>query len=427
MKKILLLFAILLGVSLYILTDSMHYHVIILLISTVLGVFFYRGDILYPFTWFSPIVILYNVSIYILELSGLRIADHFETVLNSLYLSVIIFFFFCFFFIKQLPKYYNSFKLLSVSKEKVIFNLMIVFALYLVLCFPVFFMAGYTSKLDMNMKGGIMGLGIFSNLFLLLYLYYYTYRVYKTKSLPMKLFVLAILLSLSISLVIGERELFLTIVLGSFLVYYFFFKISKKKIILFTIVGVALVAVLGESRQITNQGGAKSEKTLEEKIFGGEFITSGRNFNTILDDREGWRYQYGVGLYNDVVHSLIPSFIINVQNTTGWYNERYNPRRDEGFGAGFSFLAEGYLQCGYIGVCIWTILLAWLVRFLYNNSNQSVFGLAIYIFMITDIMYSMRGDFSYILSPLIKQVFFSYLLIKVLSKRIVVPRNRSII
>lgn len=426
MKKELLLFLILLCAFLYLGTDSLHYHVIILLISTVLGVAYFKGDILYPFTWFSPIVILYNISIYILELLGLRVADHFDTVLNSLYLSVITFFFFCFFFIKQLPKYQNSFKRLSAGKEKAIFYLMIIFALYLVLCFPVFFMAGYTSKLDMNQKGGIMGFGIFSNLFLLLYLYYFTYRLYKAKSLPKKLLFGAILLSLSISLVIGERELFLTIVLGSFLVYYFFFKVSEKKIILSAIVGVALVAVLGESRQITNQGGTQSEKTLEEKIFGGEFITSGRNFNTILDDRGGWNYQYGAGLYNDVVHSLIPSFIINVQNTTGWYNERYNTRRDEGFGAGFSFLAEGYMQCGYIGVCLWTILLAWLVRFLYKYSNQSVFGLAIYIFMITDIMYSMRGDFSYILSPLIKQVFFTYLLIKVLSKYVVVQNNRKI-
>lgn len=410
-KNAIIIYLIIVCAVFYLETNSLNAHFITLIITSLLGIYYFKGDVLYPFTWYTPIVILYNVSIYILELSGLRVAEHFDIVMNSLYASVISFFFYCLMFIKPLPKYINYFNISNYNGQKIL-KITFIISIYIMMCIPIFFMLGYSSKMEMNLNGGIPGLGIFSNLFLIFYLCCVTFEIAKYKKIPKKIVCYALALSLSISLIIGERELFLTIILGLFLIYYFYFKISWKKILIFAVLGVFIVSYLGDTRQITNRGGGSNQKSLEESLFGGEFVTSGRNFNTLLNNRGDWDYQYGMALIYDISHSIVPSFIINVQNTTGWFNEKYNTRRDQGFGAGFSFLAEGYLQCGYLGVVIWTILLGIIVRKIYYNSNKSIFGLSIYIFMITDIMYAIRGDFSYILSPLIKQVLVCYILLK---------------
>lgn len=245
------------------------------------------------------------------------------------------------------------------------------------------------------------------------------------KKLPFLLILFCMVLSLMVSMIIGERDLMLSAILGTFFVYYSFNKVSKKKIALFGMLGILLVAGSTQVKQISSRSDSQNEKTLEESVFGGEFITSGRNFNTILDDKNNWNFQYGIGLCYDMIHAVIPSFIIDVPNSTGWYNERYNEMRDEGYGAGFSFLAEGYLQVGYFGVILWAIIISFIMRFLYYHSNKSVFGLAAYIFMISDIMYSMRGDFSYILSPLLKQVLLSYLLVKYVFKLYPITQMRK--
>ena len=412
MKFITLLCFFLCGIY-YFVEEDIDYRLCALLSMSLIGIVHFKFDALYPFVWLTPILILYHVSIYILELLGFRTINSFDIILNSLYLSVLSFFLYCKLFIKQRSNFKLNCNFLANGNDRIIFKLLLLFSFYLILCIPLFLRSGYSSKMELNRNGGILGMGLVSNFFLLLYILFIIYRVLKDGKFPLTTIFYASAIALSISLFIGERELFLTIAISSFLIYYKFYRPKLIKILAFGVVGLLLVSVLGEFRQITNQVNDKNEeKTVAESVLGGEFVTSGRNFGTILDNKSSWDYQYGSALVNDMLHSVIPSFIINIESTAGWYNKKYNTRVDEGWGAGFSYLAEGYLQCGYLGVVIWTIILAFIMQLLYRQSHRSLYGFAAYLFMICDTMYSMRGDLSFIISPLLKQVVFMYFFLK---------------
>lgn len=394
---------------------------ICLLLIYLSGIAFFRFELLYPFVWVTPFILLYNVSIVILSFIGLRESSYSGDILFCTYLSEITLFISCLLFIKSQKDSVivdNFFTINSIESLRRYFK---VLGIVLLLYIPFFFRTGFVSKAEVNLNGGLPGLEFFSVLFKFFFLLYLTCECFYNKKFPVKDVLYAFVVSASISVFIGERDIMLTVVLFSFFVFYFFFKPSTKKVAVLVTLGILLVPISSQFKQVTNSEPVSfSEFSMIESLLGGEFFSSGRNIETLMENKNTWSFQYGAAIPNDILRSLLPSRFLPVDNSTSWFNHQFNSREDLGFGIGFSYLGEGYLQAGYAGVILWTILLSFVLRILYNNSRKSVWGLSIYIYMMSFIIYSMRGDLSYVLSPLIKHVLIAYILCVFL-----LPRNKK--
>lgn len=378
----------------------------IVLVELFLGILFYNFNIVKPFVWLAPFIVLYNISIGVMTYLGVYVVD--DDILIVLYRSILV---------SISTLFFSTF--LSCKKEiliddnqhieyPVFFYTLSMFVLIVYII--IFNRSGYTSKIDMNSSGGMFGFSAFSKFmtfaFLVCVLRY-------TKSI---LFVLlSFVLSLVISLLIGEREVFLCLC-----VFYFFIlkmkrQITNRQIILFSILILLTVPVLGYFKQVGN----KEELSLNgfniiDTFFSGEFLSSGRNFVKLLENTSTWEYFWGASLFKDLLRTLVPPFVYPFENSTSWFNSLfYSEANSFGLGYGFSFLAEGYINAGYCGVFVWSLILSKIICYLYNRTKRNVWWIIMYIYVIPLCIYMQRGDLSYIFSPILKQCLLFYLIYKI--------------
>ena len=408
--KLISLLLFLFGGVFYLLTDNINDKLLIVVEMVAVGIWFYNANVLIPFVWLSPFILIYNASIYILDLTGVRPSYRFDIILNCIYISIVFLFSYCALFINTAKQRIQmSFSFMTENRAKIIKNMVYIFGLLLICYIPWFFATGYLSKIELNKNGGLPGFGIIANLFEMAYALYVVYYSVVSQKFPFRILSVVALISLSISLFIGERDIIFSIMLISLLVYYRFFKISNRTMAIIGAIVIVMVPILGMTKQITNKSNISIQK--EDVIIGifqGEFLSSGRNIETLTKNENKWDHQYGEGLYSDIVRSVIPTALVQIKNTTGWFNERYNNKKKDGYGAGFSYIGEGYLQAGYLGVAIWILILSFVCHRLYLWSQKSIYGFTSYVIMIGRIIYSLRGDLSYIISPLLKQILLQY-------------------
>lgn len=405
--KIPIFISVIIGCLIFYSIGGLYVQLSIILITELLTLIFFRFNLNYPYVWLSPFLILYNVSVIILSILDIRQSNYTSEILSCIYVALLTSFFFCVFFVKVHKRKVSNSNNLSFRLIKRIF---IFFSLGLLIYAPIFILSGYTSKQETNLNGGLAGYGIVSQGFL----FFYTELSLLLSSkghFPLRLSIITGVIGLVISLVVGERDVFLAILLLTLLIYNYYNKISKKKIILFSICAILMIPILSATKQITNQKQIPfSEINFIEGILSGEFISSGRNLETLMKNKNSWNYKYGESLIDDIARAIIPSQISSVQNSTGWFNSRFNERQAQGFGYGFSYIGEGYLQAGIFGIIMWMVFLFIIIKLLYDWGQKGPISLTVYFFMIPIFIYSMRGDISYILSPLFKQALPLYII-----------------
>ena len=309
--------------AIFLLLNSIHLEFIALLLILLLGVSYFRYNILHPFVWLSFSVFIYNVSFCMLDILGFLELnkDYIQKVLTSTFVSIVsIFTFFLVFLRKVSFRYSTSF--VTPNRARVLYVILLVLGVVMILYLPLFIRLGYTSKKEMNLEGGLPFFSIISRFYYLIYALYLAYFCHQYNRMPKKLVIINLVISLAASLVIGERDVFLTISLLTFFVYYKYFKISFVKVVIIAVVGIMSVAVLQATKQITNQDkiNIPMDNMLQATI-GGEFATSGSNFYILLSNKRKWNFQYGSAIINDLGRALEPGFISKQENTTMWYNQ----------------------------------------------------------------------------------------------------------
>lgn len=413
--KILVSLTILIGLLIFYSSTDKFNLLLIIITTEIVGLIYYRLNLLNPFVWLSPFLVIYNISVVILDVIGIRYSNHSLQILSCTYTAQLTLFIFCFLFIKKNLKNKIDINWIETRKTSSLFKIS---SILLLLYVPIFIKTGYTSKQDANLNGGLFGYGIISQAFIYFYIINVIITCIKLKRFPIRTLIIGLSISLSISLVIGERDVFLAILLLSFLIYYYFFSISRLKIIVIGFCGVCLIPILGATKQITNKSEISiGNNSIIENILSGEFLSSGRNIETLMQNHNAWSYKYGESILTDLSRSIIPSTIYPVKNSTGWFNDKFNERASEGFGYGFSYVGEGYIQGNQVGIVIWILILGVIIKFLYDRSQRNIIFMTAYLFLIPIIIYSMRGDLSYIISPLLKQVIPLSLIVKYYCKK----------
>ncbi|BCO11453.1 hypothetical protein GEOBRER4_n2623 [Citrifermentans bremense] len=368
-------------------------------------------DIMHPVTWFLPFFYLYHFSILLLQYFGVKDFLNYKIVVEitwySIFLNSLIFILFC-------PREYVRHKIQDDALCRVYNLLYVAFFLFVVYLNYSFYDMGLVSKTDSS-ETNMKGVYSFMNWMLVFYTLLLGYKL-SNKHKINTLMISAGLLSLFTALNLGERDVFFTFLLVTMLIVDYYRPISRFMLVAIATASMIAIPILGAMKNVFYKDSINfSNANYLVALADGEFRSAGFNLSYIIDSQKSWHLRYGGTLIDDLMRSLVPSFIANFKNPTGWYNQTYFPEIvAAGRGYGFSVLAEGYINAGAVGAILWSFLLAMLIVLLYRGKCRSFAGMVIYVMSIPICIYAIRGDFSTILSPLFKNIlcpiFMSYCL-----------------
>ena len=77
---------------------------------------------------------------------------------------------------------------------------------------------------------------------------------------------------------------------------------------------------------------------------------------------------------------------------------------------------QGYIIAGALGVVLVFAIIGIIIRIMYKKAYNNMYLLIAYIYFITVMIYSIRGDLSTVFSALIKQIFLVLFIIFILEK-----------
>lgn len=363
------------------------------LLLSVKMVFDARFKISNPCVWFVFSINIYHLSICILHYIGFR---HVENTSEIVVINFICVFSF----------WIASYKLnagtsvllnnkLKFSDQFIKTMLTILFLVTLMI--PIsFILSGAKIKADFDNK--------FEFLFPILNFAFALYIIRYRPKLKSKIIIIMTVYTLIISLLLGERNVFLSILI-MLLFYCSMVKgVSNKKLIIYSISIFMLIPILGMFKNIfTTSVTVDNDNSMYIQLLNGEFRSAGYNLNVILgDDSE---LLHGKTISGDILRSVVPGFIYKFENAILWYNKKYHANiLSQGRGYGFTLAGEGYVNFGYIGVFLWFFSISYLVIYIYNRSFEDEKWLVIYLLIVPTFIYALRGDLSTILSPMLKQI-----------------------
>ena len=107
-------------------------------------------------------------------------------------------------------------------------------------------------------------------------------------------------------------------------------------------------------------------------------------------------------------------------NGVEWFNKTYFSENRAG--QGFSLVAEGYINFGFLGIILVFVLVGLLIKFIYQRSSKNIYYFSFYVVSIPVFMYSIRADLTNILSPIIRQNLIVVILVLFITQII---RNHS--
>ncbi|UIJ40620.1 oligosaccharide repeat unit polymerase [Vibrio kanaloae] len=359
-----------------------------------------------PYSWFPPFVTLYNLSIFILDYLGYRtISTHNELLLVN---------------ILSLLGLFVSFSFLAENKVKGLISKNTTSDLPLNLILNFLFLACSFVCVSFLLSGAQLKSefsGSFNSFFKLLNFFFcvkITIYAFRNKGRFSKKIIFTFLpLIVFSSLLLGERDILFSFLIILLMVYSFFNKDKIPTVYIIASFLLFLIPILGEYKNLFTKTEFKEIEysNIFILILNGEFRSAGYNMDYILNHYDE-PFRYGYSIFEDFMRSVVPGFIFEFSNSVGWYNRTYHPEIVAmGRGYGFSLSAEGFINFGYLGVFIWYMLIGTLISFLHNLAFKSTLFFSVYIVAIPMFIYSIRGDMSTLLSPLIKAIFIPLIFI----------------
>lgn|GEM_PF-2096630 len=200
---------------------------------------------------------------------------------------------------------------------------------------------------------------------------------------------------------IGERDLYLRVIL-MFVITAFSLDIIKRKhfIIIFPF-GILLMALsvvfkyFFISRTTTIR--LSSVQDIVYWFLDSDFTSAGVNMQILTSHPEYRAAFQGRGF----VHVFTRLFFIpeNYVNHGTWFTETFAP--GSAFGYGFTIVGFGYVELGVFGVILIMAILALIIRFLYRKMWSNIYMYLLYIFSIPLYIYVIRSSLKVLLISLI--------------------------
>ena len=291
----------------------------------------------------------------------------------------------------------------SLFSEKLIFILTIPFAL---LAIYSIYKSGVSSKAEIlsGTSRVVMALFLFSS--------YLSTSIMVLRSLRLKgrmafdgVLFFYIFFCFYIMILAGERDIFFRIAFIIGLLYFDCKKFNTFRYVLIILFLVVFIVPFSQAlKAILLVGHFELKKVGFSFLFGNEFISSGRNFYSLLF--------YGVNhdlsyFFCDIVRAFLPSIFLpgfQVESVGSWFHNVY--RVEHGFsgssGWGFTLAGEGYLIASSFGILLIMALYSIVIGVSYNMRSKSVYWYVFYLLTLSTSVYVIRADLANFLSQVFK-------------------------
>jgi oligosaccharide repeat unit polymerase len=355
-----------------------------------------------PLTWFTPFIFLYSIAYPVLIIIEDRpYVPLLKETLFIEWVALLTFILVFGFSEKQFYKYDQTkmlnMKFVTFPVYLASFLLTLIYLLYI-------YSAGLSSKYAISMDNSIYGkLSPFFSIFVLSFVLLVAYSINVLKRIPKLIISFTLFYTLIALFIIGERDLFLRVLLVLVFLYNVLYKaISKKVLILGTFLGLSLVPIMGNLKNIALRENVvnQQDKSFLASILSSDFGAASRNLNTLINNKDSWSYFYGETFWWDI------KVVLNMGSSPGmWFNKTfYSDLINRGGGNGFTLIGEGYMNFGIFGVILVFASLALFLKFLYIKATTNIIWLAIYVTSIPIVIYSLRADVATILTQISKHV-----------------------
>lgn len=422
---LLLYFALFVSVCM-VYIQEVNFHLIFIALYILFAMFIVKFEPVHPIVWSLPFIYLYHYSVIILDKMGIREATHQKDILIIGWIAICTTSL-CLLLICQKGNIKLNYMKSDINSTsaKIIFS----FLLLLVLAHNVIFLgSGISSKSEASLSG--LNRLQFAHLWLLLaYSIIIIKAFFVTKTKPWRLILFMFFITLFSTLNLGQRDIFLTYLVLTVCIIYIRYHPPKALIYLVGLLVISLIPILGEMKNIFTRGNVIiSKDSLLTDLLSGEFLSAGRNIETLLSYQNSWDFFFGKTLIWDTIRTFVPGIMYSTQNSVGWFNNTfYSSKVADGLGMGFSLSGEGYINFGLIGVSLWFFIFSLFIGILYNRCRNGIISVIIYTSTIPIFIYALRADFSNLFSPIFKTIIIPivciYIINEVIKKFYIKERN----
>lgn len=368
-------------------------------------------DVAHPYTWFNPFFILYSTSNALLIITNSVNSVGAYKLKESLFISWIAY---CIFIIVITPKRY----FFNVDKSRFNKSIFVTKMIYwgsvigiMLMCFDVV-RSGAINKADIKLEKSLLfTLGIYSiQIFTFSFIILITDKLNKKEKFDKKFILFQLFIALVVIFIAGERDFFMRLILILLIMYSLLIrKIPGIKLMIYGFIGMISLSIFQNLKNIflKKQIESVGSSNVLESILGGEFASAGRNLQILVQNGMDSIFINNNTFFTDIKFTFTNLPFINgdVVTPTSWFNNTfYFDYVQRGGGKGFSLIGEGYINGGYLGVAVWFIILALIVRYVYKKSTRNYVWFVAYLLIIPLSIYCLRADFAIYFSHILKYI-----------------------
>lgn len=412
-KYVALIISFIISFALIISADKISIHIAGMIIFSVVAIIQVKFDLLHPYCWFSGFFCLYSIGYPILYAFGY----HGVTYSKEIMIYQLLALFICLLFITPIKRLsLSNIENYDFRVNIGVFNKIIYVVIILVIVLTVFYVyqSGFLGKDDIYASGNVFLIMAFRLPLVLSMLYSVSVISFyaKNKKIPMRQILLVSIALLAITLFSGERDFIFRFLIISVMILWFF-KLLKIWHMLIVLPAFSLLLPLSSAFKYYFLRGEISQNRLGllYSFLAGEFESSARNLQVLVNNSNSTEGALG---FVQIIKDVISVFNSNFNSPSVWFGETFYAGRQTQYG--FSLVGEGYVIGGAIGIVVLFAIIGVLIGLFYKNAQRNIFTLSSYFYFITVVIYSLRGDFSTILSAVIKQIGFVVLVLYIMEK-----------
>ena len=400
-QYIILCITFLLAMGIVAVSGNITVHIISFIFACIVPIIMVKADVFHPYCWFSAFFCIYSISYPLLHVIGYSLYGYNKEIviyeLLALFVALLII----------SPRQYTYGK--KAITEKFVmktgilnYAVFVLTALLLVLGAIYISRSGFLNKKQIYENTGILMTAVFRIPLVLSILFPFlvvdTYN--KKGKLPYRYLLIGLISITAITALSGERDLLFRFIVIIVLLLFFLGFIKKRHFIILGAIFAVSIPISSVYKYYFLSGNLTSKMN---RGFVYAFLTS--DFNSASQNLQflvSRTTSQGVLGFGRIFEDFVSLFSDDVKSLTAWYNQTYFLNAKSG--KGFSLVGEGYVMGGVAGIIVVFIIVGIIIRLFYSKSKKNIYLFSAYLYFITLMIYSIRGDLSTIFSGIIKQI-----------------------
>lgn len=418
-QYILLIGMFILAMSMLCLFSSIYVHICTLIAAAIFPIILVKADVLHPFCWFPAFFCMYSISYPLLCTLGYPIYGYNKLIIIYQLLALYT----CLFVVS--PKTYNSSytqcQINFTVKTGIFTQLIYIFALFLIIITSVYVAShSFSHKSQIYSNGGLLINAMFKiplilSIFLPILVISYHKR---TGKLPIYDILFGTIAISILTFLSGERDLGFRFIFILILLLYFMGYVKRRFFFLLIPIGIGILILSVVFKYYFLSGEYSSrvgEYGLTYTFLTSEFQSASSNLQYLVS----FSFAEGIMGLKRLLADVVSLFDRNTPSLVGWYQNMFFQFKTTGMG--FTLVGEGYLIGGWKGIILLFGLVGIIIKLFYKYAQRNIYLFSAYLYFIPLMIYSFRGDFSTILSGIVRQILiteiFIYILINLIYRK----------